>query len=195
MNEVLATNETVARESGELAPGMTVAEIIRQAVLEAVRAAREAELSQALEHRVRELETAKIQLEEATAKSAQYHAQFKEAEKRNAIVDILRRLGVSNIELAYRAVKENVRQAEDGQYVAEDGKIVPLSEYLEGFVTQNPELLPVRVGGGSGIGIAKGTAVEEGIELESIRPGMPREEWNKAREYISKLLLNSIRYI
>ncbi|MGB9604403.1 MAG: hypothetical protein ACPL88_00815 [Bryobacteraceae bacterium] len=113
-----------------------------------------------------------------------------EAERSAAIRAELQRLGVAKVDLAFRAVKDDIYRSEDGRLVArgEQGE-VGLREYLWRFVQENPELLPARIGGGSGTTEAPRGMVTSSstIELEKIRPGMSREEAERAREEIVKI--------
>jgi len=113
-----------------------------------------------------------------------------EAERSAAIRAELQRLGVSKVDLAFRAVKEDIYRTEDGRLAArgEQGE-VSLKEYLTRFVQENPEFLPARISGGSGTAGAQRvvTPASGGVELEKIRPGMSREEAEKAREEIVRI--------
>ena len=60
----------------------------------------------------------------------------------------LQKLGVAKVDLAYRAVKDDVYRSEDGRLIAQGG--ADMREYLAQFVNENPELLPARMSGGSG---------------------------------------------
>src|ERR1700733_15111144 len=62
-----------------------------------------------------------------------------EAERGSAIRAELQKLGVAKLDLAYKAVKDDVPR---------DGG--EMKEFLKKFVGENPELLPARVAGGSG---------------------------------------------
>src|SRR5271156_3779200 len=70
-----------------------------------------------------------------------------EAERSVSIRTELQRLGVSKVDLAYRAVKDDIQRGEDGRLTAkgEQGDVVPVREYLAQFVQENPELLPARI--------------------------------------------------
>src|SRR5277367_3723007 len=52
----------------------------------------------------------------------------------------LQKLGVAKLDLAYRAVKDDVYRGEDGRLMAQGGTEV--REFLTQFVNENPELLP-----------------------------------------------------
>lgn len=116
-----------------------------------------------------------------------------EAEKQSAVRSELQRLGVAKVDLALRAVREDVRRREDGRLVgrAEQGDL-PLREYLEQFVGENPELLPARIAGGSGMEPVERAAPQRGIELDKIRPGMDPEELERVRKEVSRIAAQSL---
>lgn len=118
-----------------------------------------------------------------------------EAERSSSIRAELQRLGVAKVDLAYRAVKDDVKRAEDGRLIARgDQGEVPLKDYLAGFVQENPELLPARITGGSGMGSgSKAPAAQAGVDLEKIRPGMSEEEMAKVRQEISRVANQALR--
>lgn len=113
-----------------------------------------------------------------------------EAERGAAVRAELQRLGVSKVELAFRVVKDDIYRTEDGRLAArgEQGE-VGLREYLTRFVQENPEFLPARIRGGSGTAEAQRglLGLNGGLELEKIRPGMSREEAERAREEIVRI--------
>ncbi len=112
-----------------------------------------------------------------------------EAERNATLRGELQRMGITKVDLAFRAVKDEVGWSEDGRLVGRrDGANVPLSEYLRQFVDENPELLPARISGGSGAMISdRGVSGGGPVTLESIRPGMSREELDRVREEIARL--------
>ncbi len=118
-----------------------------------------------------------------------------EAERSASIRTELQRLGVAKVDLAYRAVKDDVKRSEDGRLVARaDQGEVPLRDYLAGFVQDNPELLPARIPGGSGMGSgSKAPAAPTGVDLDKIRPGMSEEELTKVRQEISRVANQAMR--
>ena len=117
-----------------------------------------------------------------------------EADKQASIRSELQRLGVAKIDLAFRVVRDEVRRGADGRLVAkgEQGEL-PLREYLEQFVSENPELLPARIAGGSGMEAVQRTPEERGIDLDRIRPGMDPDELNRIRKEISRVAAHSLR--
>jgi hypothetical protein len=106
----------------------------------------------------------------------------------------LQRLGVAKIDLAFKAVKDDIHRSEDGRLIArgEHGEI-PLRDYLANFVGENPELLPARMMGGSGA--IKGTKGQGpaggGIDLDRIKPGMSEEELERVRREIARIASQS----
>jgi hypothetical protein len=113
------------------------------------------------------------------------------AERSAAIRAELQRLGVAKIDLAYRAVKDDVYRAEDGRLMAQGGS--ELREYLEEFVGENPELLPARVAGGSGATAGERSPANEGVELDQIRPGMSAEQMDRIRQEIARVAAQTLR--
>ena len=119
-----------------------------------------------------------------------------EAERSSTIKSELQRLGVGKVDLAFKAVKDDVVRAEDGRLVAktEMGE-VPLKEYLCGFVDANPEFLPARIAGGSGISSTQKTTSGSmpSIDIEKIRPGMTSEDMERARQEIARIATQALR--
>ncbi len=118
-----------------------------------------------------------------------------EASRGAAIRAELQRLGVAKVDLAYRAIKDDVQRAEDGRLTARGAQgEMPLREYLAQFVQENPELLPARITGGSGMGSGPRTAPNVGgFDLDKIRPGMSAEEMEKVRQEISRVATQAMR--
>jgi len=118
-----------------------------------------------------------------------------EAERSSSIRSELQRLGVAKVDLAYRAVKDDVCRADDGQLIARNGPgEVSLRDYLKQFVQENPELLPARITGGSGMGSGpKAASNTGGFDLDKIRPGMSPEELEKVRQEISRVASQALR--
>lgn len=123
-------------------------------------------------------------------------ARAEEVERGSQIRSELQRIGVAKLDLAFRAVKDEIQRAEDGRLIArtESGEL-PLREYLTQFVNENPELLPARMAGGSGaMAYAKNPAAQPGsVDLDKIRPGMSAEELEKVRQEISRVASQALR--
>lgn len=121
-----------------------------------------------------------------------------EVERASAIRSELQRLGVAKVDLAFRAVKDEIVRTDDGRLVArtESGES-PLRDYLAGFVNENPELMPARMAGGSGAAaFGRSPAGAAGpVDLDKIRPGMNPEELEKIRQEISRVASQTLRGI
>ena|SRR6185312_847333 len=107
-----------------------------------------------------------------------------EAERGSAIRAELQKLGVAKLELAYRAVKDEVPR-EAGE----------MKEFLQRFVGENPELLPARLTGGSGAsgGVRGGSAGTSPVDIDKIRPGMSAEELDRVRQEIARVASQTLR--
>ena len=114
-----------------------------------------------------------------------------EAQRASAIRAELQKLGVTKVELAYKAVQDGIARTEDGRLVAkaENGD-VPASEYLAGFVQENPEFLPARIAGGTGMTGTQKMAPQAGsgaIDIDKIGPSMSREDLDRVRQEILRV--------
>lgn len=127
--------------------------------------------------------------------NAQSREKADEAERSSSIRAELQRLGVAKVDLAYRAVRDDVQRRDDGQLIARNGaEELPLRDYLKQFVLENPELLPARITGGSGMGSGSKAAPNTGaFDLDKIRPGMSQEELEKMRQEISRVASQALR--
>ncbi len=138
-----------------------------------------------LERRVNEL----VQENHASRQMAE------EAERGASVRSELQRLGVAKVDLAYRAVKDDISRADDGRLVARTGLgELPARDYLVQFVQDNPELLPARITGGSGMGSEPKFAPQAGgLDLDRIRPGMNPEDLEKVRQEVSRVAHQTLR--
>jgi hypothetical protein len=119
-----------------------------------------------------------------------------EADRNSQIRSELQRLGVAKVELAFRAVRDDIVRTEDGRLYARGAEEKSLTDYLSSFVQENPELLPARIAGGSGAQASpKPTSTSTTIGLEQIRPGMAKEELDQVRQEIARLANQAIRGI
>lgn len=118
-----------------------------------------------------------------------------EMERSTSIRAELQRLGVSKVDLAFRAVKEDIQRTNDGRLVARtDAGEFGMREYLTTFLNENPELLPGRIQGGSGAGSGhKAPITASTVDLDKIRPGMSAEELDKVRSEIARIASQTIR--
>ena len=121
-----------------------------------------------------------------------------EAERNSAIRGELQRLGVGKVDLAYKAVQDGIVRGADGRFIArgETGD-TPLKDYLAAFVSENPEFLPARISGGSGMTATQKapSAGRDTVDLERIRPGMSAEEMQRVREEIVRVASQTLRGI
>src|SRR5215471_18133677 len=158
--------------------GIDINAIVRQAVQEFVsseQARSEPAYKAELEDERKRREQLERRLNEVVEENKRSRAVAAEAERSSAIRNELQRLGVAKIDLAYKAVQDGVVRAEDGRLVArtENGD-TPIKEYLTSFVTENPEFLPARIAGGTGMTAPQKApaAGRDNVDLERIRPGM-----------------------
>ena len=148
----------------------------------------QAELSQ--ERQLRE--TLQKQVESLVGEGVQLKSAADEAQRTLAIRTELQRLGIRNVDLAYRAVRDDVRRSEDGKYVGASGQ--ELAEYLRKFASENPELLPARVAGGSGAQPGQRVVGVHGpADIDKIRPGMNPEELERMRQEIARVASQTMR--
>jgi hypothetical protein len=119
-----------------------------------------------------------------------------EAERNSSIRAELQRLGVGKVELAFRAIKDDIARTDEGRLVARtDSGEVGLKDYLTTFVNSNPELLPARIPGGSGMPAPQkaGASGSSSVDLDKIRPGMSSEDMENARQEIARVAAEALR--
>jgi hypothetical protein len=88
-------------------------------------------------------------------------------------------------------VQDGITRTEDGRLVArgESGD-QSVSEFLTGFVQENPEFLPARIAGGAGITGTQKAAPhvrEGGVDIDRISPSMSKEELDRVRQEILRV--------
>jgi len=129
---------------------------------------------------------------ELIAEAEKSRAKAEEAERSAAVRAELQRQGVAKLDLAYKAIRDEIHRAEDGRLVAPGGG--GMREHVEQFVKENPELLPARLAGGSGAGAGQRSAPGEArVDLETIRPGMSPEELDRVRKEIARVASLTLR--
>jgi hypothetical protein len=144
-----------------------------------------------LEEERRRRESLERRMNELVEENRRSRSMAEEADRNASIRTELQRLGVSKVDLAYKAVKDDIQRTDDGRLVAktENGE-QGIKEYLTHFVSENPELLPARMVGGSGAsGNQRTGTFSSSFDLDKIRPGMPKEELERARQEIARVAL------
>ena len=137
-------------------------------------------------------ETLEQRVNELVAENQRARAIAEEAERNSAIRTELQRLGVAKVDLAYKAVRDDVYRNEDGRLLGQGG--AELGEYLTRFVNDNPELLPARLSGGSGASTGqRATQGTPGIDMDKIKPGMSAEDMERVRQEIAKVASQTLR--
>ena len=132
------------------------------------------------------------QVDDLIKETAQFKSKAEEAERHGSIRTELQRIGVRNVDLAYRAVRDEVLRAADGSLQGAGGE--PLGEFLAKFARENPELLPARLSGGSGASPSQPpSGTNRALDLDRIRPGMNPEEMDRIRQEIARVALQTMR--
>ena len=172
-----------------------VRDVVRQVIEEFVRAeqskAEPAYKAELLEERKRR-EQLEGRLNQVVEEGRQARAAAEQMDRHAQIRSELQKLGVAKLDLAFKAVKDEIVRTEDGRLVAMAGsEQSPVGDFLRKFVDENPELLPVRIAGGSGANATNRNAIAGpaagALDLDKIRPGMNREELDRIRQEVSRL--------
>lgn len=134
-------------------------------------------------------------LNELVEENKQSRKMAEEADRSAAVRAELQRLGVAKIDLAFKAVQDGIVRAEDGRLTARgDTGEMSVREYLTAFVNENPEFLPARISGGTGMTATyKAPPERQSIDVERIRPGMSPEEMQRVREEIVRVASQTLR--
>lgn len=177
--------------------GLNVESVVQKAVAEYLRTeqakAEPAYKTELIEERKRREQLEK-RVNELVEENKRSRAMAEEADRNAAIRTELQRLGVAKVDLAFKAIRDEVGRGGDGRLVAKSANgEVELREYLQQFVSENPELLPARMAGGSGTPPSKTQQQTSGIELDRIRPGMDPDEHARVREEIARLALQAMK--
>ena len=190
-----AQNEEM-RTSGSQAED--IRSVVRSAIeeyLDLQKRASEPAYKAELEEERKRREQLERRLNELVEENRRSRQMAEESDRHAQIKSELQRLGVSKVDLAFKIVKDEIVRAPDGTLVARtpEGER-NFREYLSHFVQENPEFLPARIAGGSGVvSPARASSGAAAIDLERIRPGMSREELQRIREQISQVALQSLR--
>ena len=173
------------------AQGADVRHMVKQALgeyFETQKSKAEPAYKAELDDERRKREQLERKLNELVEENQRSRMRAEEAERTSAIRGELQKLGVTKVDLAYRAVKDDIVRSEDGRLVARDGGgEVEVRDFLQKFVQENPELLPARVSGGSGVALPGKSGSGGGIDLDRIKPGMDPEEMERVRREIARI--------
>ena len=176
-----------------------IRDVVRQTIQEFVQAEQkkaEPAYKTELQEERRRRESLEGRLNQLVEENRKARAMADEADRNSQIRGELQRLGVAKVELAFRAVKDDIVRADDGRLLARGAEGKTLNEYLSNFVQENPELLPARIPGGSG---AQNPArnvqqsMSGGVEIEKIKPGMNKDESDRVRQEIAKIASQMLR--
>lgn len=171
----------------------SIKDVIREALTEYLdqeKSKNEPAYKAELEEERRRREGLERRLNELAEENRRTRERAEEAERTTTIRAELQRMGVAKVDLAFKAVKDDVVRSEDGRLIARDGQNqVELKEYLNKFVQENPELLPPRMTGGSGTTLpARGTPAQTtDLDLDRIKPGMDPRELEQIRKEIARI--------
>ena len=178
---------------------LDVATLVRQVVDEVTRAqqaAAETTYKTELDDERKRREQLERRLNDLVEENRRNRLLAEESDRSATIRAELQRLGVGKVDLAFKAIKDDIARSEDGRLVGKtEAGEVPLKDYLRTFVHANPEFLPARISGGSGISSTQRTFSAPGppIDLEHIRPGMSSEDKERARHEIARIAAQALR--
>ena len=183
-------NETPHRE------GLDLARIIEEAIQKAYtqRDPENSGLRSELAQERKKREQMEKRLNELVDENRRAQQQAEQAERFAAIKAELQQSGVGKVELAFRAVREEVVRGEDGRLYGkgEDGTLSPLRDHLAAWVAANPQFQPARIAGGAGAAPSRPTSTASGFSLERIRPGMSAEELEQARSEVARVAAQAL---
>ena len=177
-----------------------VKNVVRHVIEEFMRAeqskAEPAYKAELIEERKRR-EALEGRLNQLVEENRQARATAEQMDRHSQIRTELQRLGVAKIDLAFKAVKDDIVRTEDGRLIASDGQEHrAVQDYLRKFVEENPELLPARIAGGSGASTTTRNAVSaglSGIDIDKIKPGMGKDELERVRQEVARLASQALR--
>jgi hypothetical protein len=169
--------------------------IVQQAINEYMRqdsARREPAYKTELQEERKRREQLEKRLNEMSEENKKARAVADEAQRAAAIRSELQRLGVVKVDLAFKAVQDGIVRTEDGRVMAGEQS---LGEFLSAFVRENPEFLPARIAGGTGMtGTQKAAPASAGtVDLDKIGPSMSKEELERVRQEILRVASQSLR--
>lgn len=191
-------DESQVQQAGGVPPAGEVRSVIRDTIQEFLQAERSkaepAYKAELVEER-RRREELERRVNELVEENRRNREMAEEAQRAATIRAELQRLGVGKVDLAFKAIRDDIVRTEEGYLVGRNGNAeLPLQDYLTQFVNENPELLPARMTGGSGATTGQKAPVRASgsIDLDRIKPGMSREELEKVRQEVARIALQSM---
>lgn len=179
---------------------LNVQTIVQQSVDEYMRqdtVRREPAYKTELQDERRRREQLEKRVNELVEENKRSRAVADEAQRSSMIRTELQRLGVTKVDLAYKAVQDGITRAADGRLIARgDSGETTVGEFLNGFVQENPEFLPARIAGGTGVtGTQKATPQSSagGIDIDKISPSMSKEDRERVRQEILRVATQTLR--
>jgi hypothetical protein len=179
---------------------INVQAIVQQAISEYMRqdtVRREPAYKAELQEERRKREELEKQMNNLVEENRRSRLAADEAQRSAAIRAELQKLGVSKVDLAYKAVQDGIVRMEDGRLLAKtDRGDQSATEFLAGFVQDNPEFLPARIAGGTGMtgtqksGPAAGSTT---VDIDRISPSMSKEELERVRQEILRVASQTLR--
>lgn len=178
--------------------GLDIEQIVQRAVQEYMHqdtTRKEPAYKAELQEERRRREQLEKRLNEVVAENKRNRQLASEAERSTAIRSELQHLGVAKVDLAYKAVQDGIYRSEDGRLVAKvEGGEIPAKEFLTGFVAENPEFLPARISGGSGItSTYKAPPTNTAIDIDKISPSMDKGELERVRQEILRVATQTLK--
>lgn len=170
-----------------------IREVIQEFVTADRRKSEPAYKTELVEER-RRREQLEKRVNELVQENSRSRQQAEQAEMHVAIREGLQRIGVAKVDLGFRVVKDDIFRAEDGRLMAKTSQgAIEMEEYLAQFASENPELLPARISGGSGAVWQGQQSYGGGVNVDRIKPGMDPEELALARQEVVEALSRSVR--
>jgi hypothetical protein len=178
--------------------GTDVRDIVRQAIEEFAHAEQrrtEPAYRTELQDERKRRESLEAKLNQVIEENRKAKAMAEEADRSSQIRNELQRLGVAKIDLAFKAVKDDIVRAGDGRLQAKGNDGKSLQEHLATFVQENPELLPARIAGGSGAQNPMRDAADgaSSVDINKIKPGMSKDELDRVRKEISRIASQALK--
>ncbi len=169
--------------------------LVREAIAEVLLEQRQVLANEELVVEKQQRASLEQRLNELVAENQKNRAKAEEADRHGGIRAELQKLGVGKIELAFRALKDDVQRKEDGRLVGfVAGAEVELASFVKQFIDDNPELLPARRSGGAGLlNPARPALDTTRVDLDRIQPGMSAEELERVRQEIVRVANQAFR--